>query len=110
MKINIAQTPEETVRGLMRQTNFHPLLFIFPKSDKYSMHMRNMKSNIDIFWITSTGIVRKIYRNVSPSEVNLYPSVYAVKYAIEAKPNALKLHEGMLLDMESIIRSRSIFE
>jgi uncharacterized membrane protein (UPF0127 family) len=110
MKINIARTQEETTKGLMGQTNFRPMLFIFPNTDKYTMHMRNMKSNIDIFWISSRGQVRKVYKNVSPSLVDLYPSVYPVKYAIESKPGVLCLEVGDLLDMKSVIESSSIFE
>ena len=65
--------------------------------------MRNMKSNIDIFWITARGKVVKIYKNVGPSGTNLFPSEFPVKYAIEAKPGVLSYKEGDSLDMKSII-------
>lgn len=61
------------------------------------MHMKHMKSNIDIFWITARGKVVKVYKNVPPSDTALYPSGAPVKYAIEAKPGALDYNEGDIL-------------
>lgn len=94
MKMNVAKEPNELQIGLMGQTNFRPLLFIFSKSGIYSMHMKHMKSNIDIFWITARGKVVKVYKNVAPSDTEIFPSVVPVKYAIEAKPGALTYKEG----------------
>jgi uncharacterized membrane protein (UPF0127 family) len=94
----------------MGQTNFLPLLFIFPTTGRNTMHMKNMRSSIDIFWISSRGKVVKVYRNVRPSDTELYPSVVAVKYAIEAKPNVLPYKEGDSLDMKSIIERGSLSE
>jgi uncharacterized membrane protein (UPF0127 family) len=92
----------------MGQTNFSPLLFIFPTTSKNAMHMKNMKSNIDIFWISAHGKVVKVYRNVPPSDTELYPSVVPVKYAIEAKPGKLPYKEGDSLDMKRIIERGSL--
>lgn len=97
MKFKVARTPEELKNGLMNQTNFLPLLFIFPRSQVYAMHMKNMKSNIDIFWITSRGVVVQVYRNVEPSDVSLYPSRRPVRYAIESKPGVLPFEAGDII-------------
>jgi uncharacterized membrane protein (UPF0127 family) len=56
--------------------------------------MKHMKSNIDIFWITARGKVVKVYKNVAPSDTEIFPSVVPVKYAIEAKPGTLAYREG----------------
>lgn len=108
--MNVAKEPHELQKGLMGQTNFRPLLFIFSKSGIYSMHMNHMKSNIDIFWITARGKVVKVYRNVAPSDTDLFPSETIVKYAIEAKPGLLPYKEGDSLDMKSIFDRGSLPE
>lgn len=98
--MNVAREPHELQMGLMGQTNFLPLLFIFPKSSIHTMHMKNMKSSIDIFWITARGKIVKIYKNVGPSDTNLYSSIVPVKYAIEAKPGTLSYKEGDDMSVE----------
>lgn len=110
MKMNVAREPHELQMGLMGQTNFRPLLFVFPTSTKSSMHMKNMRSNIDIFWITARGKIAKVYKNVAPSDTELFPSGVPVKYAIEAKPGVLSYKEGESLDMKSIIERGSLPE
>ena len=108
MKVNIAKEPHDLQKGLMNQTNFLPLVFVFPKTGRYSMHMKHMKSHIDIFWISARGKVVRVYKNVAPSHEYLYPSGSPVKYAIESKPNVIHLDIGDVLDMHSIMRNNEI--
>ena len=74
------------------------------------MHMKNMRSHIDIFWITARGKIVKIYRDVSPIPDKTFSSYRPVAYAIESKPGILPYEEGDLLDMKTIVRRGSLSE
>ena len=110
MKIDVATTHAEHLQGLMGKTNFKPLLFVYRTSEPRTMHMANMKSSLDIFWISDEGRVIAVHRRVPPNTAHVYPSGASVRYAIEAPPGLLKYRMGKLLDMQAVLRTRSLPE
>jgi uncharacterized membrane protein (UPF0127 family) len=110
MKIDVATTHAEHLRGLLGKTNFKPLLFVYRTSEPRAMHMANMKASLDIFWISDEGRIIRVYRRVPPNDRYVYPSGSPVLYAIEAPPGLLPYRKGKLLNMEAILRTRSLPE
>jgi hypothetical protein len=110
MKIDVATTRAQHTQGLMGKTTFKPLLFVHRTAEPRAMHMSNMKASIDIFWISAEGRIVQVYRRCPPNDKYIYPSEVPVLYAIEAPPGVLKYRKGKLLDMETVLRTRSLPE
>lgn len=110
MKIDVATTHAEHVQGLLGKTKFKPLLFVYRTSEPRAMHMANMKASLDIFWISEEGRILQVYRRVPPNDRYIYPSESPAMYAIEAPPGLLPYRKGKLLNMEAVLRTRSLPE
>lgn len=78
-EIEIAQTPEERVRGLQNRTSLpegRGMLFIFTESGKHSFWMKDTLISLDLIWIDAQKRIAAIVPNVLPCETEHCP-VYA---------------------------------
>lgn len=74
LDVQIADDDSSRMRGLMFQEQLsfdEGMLFIFDKSDLYSIWMPNMKFYLDVIWFDSEGHVVHIEENVQPCQTAL---------------------------------------
>jgi len=86
VKVDIADTPEKQLQGLMGVEFLeeqHGKLFVFEHEDVATIHMQGMKIPIDTIWIDSCGMVRKVDRDLVPDSGKVISSLYPVKFILE---------------------------
>ncbi len=69
IRVEIADTPEERIRGLSGRESLKPgwgMLFIFPQEGVYSFWMYNMRFPLDIIWIDEDGYVVYVVEKAPP--------------------------------------------
>lgn len=67
--VEIADTEEKRARGLMYRTQMgdeEGMLFLFPQSRHISMWMANTPLSLDMLFIDSGGIIRRIEERTTP--------------------------------------------
>lgn len=72
IKIELAQTQEETERGLMFRENLSEregMLFIFPKDDIRLFWMKNTLIDLDMIFIDGNGGITSIANNIPHSYI-----------------------------------------
>lgn len=76
VRVELANTEELRINGLSgrdRIAENQGMLFVFEKSGRYPIWMRNMKFSLDVIWINENGVVVDIWRNAHPGS---YPQIY----------------------------------
>ncbi|MDJ0269857.1 MAG: DUF192 domain-containing protein [Aigarchaeota archaeon] len=69
VRVEIADTPEERIRGLSGRESLKPgwgMLFIFPQEGIYSFWMYGMRFSLDIIWIDEDGYVVYVVEKAPP--------------------------------------------
>lgn len=95
LKLEVASTEAQREKGLMGRTKINPntgMLFVFDYPQLTNFWMKNMKTSIDIVFISDKKI-GKIYYNVpicTTESCPIYPSEKAVKYVIETQAGFCK--------------------
>lgn len=101
--IYLAVTYEQQKRGLMFVRELPEttgMLFIYPKTDYYSMWMKNTFIPLDIAFATETGIIVNIARHTEPQSLKSISSERPVNYVLELNAGVterLKIHAGSRL-------------
>jgi len=87
LRVSVVATPEDRAKGLGGRTGLasdEGMLFAFESDAKYRFWMKDMLFTIDIVWISDTGEVVDIRKNVSPAT---YPEVFTpiapARYVLE---------------------------
>lgn len=96
VQIELADTPQETQKGLSGQMTLDQdsgMLFIFPKPDYYRFWMPDMNFPLDIIWING-GKVVDIHENVSnifdPANPKIYSPKVPARYVLEVNAGFVK--------------------
>lgn len=75
--VHVADTPAARSQGLSgteRLPANQGMLFVFPRDGYYSFWMKDMRYALDILWLSESGIVLHVERNVTPDS---YPDTYS---------------------------------
>ncbi len=103
LEVEVADTDEKRALGLMYREGLDDgkgMLFIFPTEGRYSFWMMNMRFNIDILWIDSSGRVVYIVEDAEPCKGSsgedirqciYYPDVRA-RYVLEVNSGFVREH------------------
>lgn len=86
LKVEVAADPATRARGLMLR-GYLPeqqgMIFTFERSDIIYFWMKNTLIPLDMVFIDSSGIIRKIHENAQPNDLTQISSDVPVKYALE---------------------------
>lgn len=67
LELETASTPAEQERGLMNRTSLRPhtgMIFVFPSDAQVSFWMKDTLVPLDMIFVGSTGMVRRIFARV----------------------------------------------
>lgn len=102
LKVWLADTQESQRQGLSVFESLSPdtgMLFIFDSSDDHAFWMKNMKFNIDIFWLNEDKEVIFIKRDAKPED---YPESYQAgidsRYVLETVSGFADLYDIQIGD------------
>lgn len=90
---DIADKPDTQAKGLTIKESLKEdegMLFVFPKADKLSFWMKDMKFPIDIIWVNESYAIVDISRNLPPcmkSNCPIYEPKNNSMYVIEVQAN-----------------------
>jgi uncharacterized membrane protein (UPF0127 family) len=85
-QVEIADTPDERARGLMHRQELaddHGMLFVYPRSERIAMWMRNTPIPLDMLFIDRTGRVTQVHERAVPFSEATIASRRRVKYVLE---------------------------
>lgn len=85
LQVELARTPEERARGLMRRKSLadgEGMLFIFERDETLSFWMKDTLIPLSIAFIASDGRIVEI-RDMRPLDLNPVKSGRSVRYALE---------------------------
>jgi len=101
LSLEIADTPDTQAQGLSGREEVpegYGMLFVFDRKDRHGFWMKDMLVPIDIFWLTDTGYILGIEKQVQPAT---YPTIFypekPVRYVLETRAghaDALSLSIG----------------
>lgn len=96
LKVELAETKEERVRGLSNKTSLDSargMLFVYDKPRFVGVWMKDMNFPIDIIWLSSKKEIITYKKNVAPST---YPEAFKPKkpaqYVLETKAGFIDKH------------------
>ncbi|MDW8275128.1 MAG: DUF192 domain-containing protein [Candidatus Nitrosocaldus sp.] len=103
LEVEVADTDQKRALGLMHRERLDEgkgMLFIFPMEGRYSFWMMNMRFNIDILWIDSSGRVVYIVEDAEPcrgtSEKDIEECTYdpdvTARYVLEVNSGFVREH------------------
>jgi len=84
--VEIADTPEESARGLMFRSEIAPdfgMLFVFDEPSVHSFYMRNTCASLDILYLKGDGRIASIVHNAVPFSERGLPSPGPVSGVLE---------------------------
>ena len=94
--VEVADTHIKRTQGLSEREELSEdsgLLFVFEKSDRHGIWMRDMHFPIDIIWIGEDGRIVDIKQNVSP---DTYPQIFQpqepARYVLEVNAGFTEQH------------------
>jgi uncharacterized membrane protein (UPF0127 family) len=106
---SVARTPAERALGLSGTTALPEgvvKLFVFDASGPHAIWMKEMRYDLDILWLDSTGLVVHLAERVTPSSYpNSFASPVPALYVIEAPAGFLATHNitvGSIADLANI--------
>lgn len=85
-QLEIADTDESRMRGLMYRTDFPAngaMLFVFDQRRLITMWMRNTPLPLDMLFLDEQGIIQTIHQNAVPFSEAIISSGVAVSYVVE---------------------------
>lgn len=103
LEVEVADTDEKRALGLMHRERLDEgkgMLFVFPTEGRYSFWMKNMRFNIDILWLDSSGRIVYIVEDAEPCrgssgedirQCTYYPDVRA-RYVLEVNSGFVREH------------------
>ena len=104
LAVKIAITPAQRRSGFQhicsKLVEVWGVLFIFPKSQRFTFHMRNVREDLDIAFITENGRIfelRRMSREVDSGGGRVYRATQPYRYALEVVAGRLSdlgLDEG----------------
>jgi hypothetical protein len=101
--IEIADTPEARIRGLMERwslPDLHGMLFIFDSPEVQGFWMHNTPLSLDMIFVDENRRVLNIAESTTPMSKQTYASRGPAKYVVEVKAGFAKRHgiaEGMTI-------------
>ena len=84
--VEIADTPDETARGLMYRPEIpedEGMLFVFDRPSRRSFYMRNTCASLDILYLREDGRIASIVRHAVPFSERQLPSPGPVSGVLE---------------------------
>ncbi|QJR20604.1 DUF192 domain-containing protein [Pelagibacterium halotolerans] len=84
--VEIADTPEETARGLMFREELAPdagMLFDFVEERPASFWMQNTLISLDMLFIKADGEIVRIHENAVPMDTTPIPSGEPIRFVLE---------------------------
>lgn len=112
--VYLAVTYEQQKRGLMFVRELPQttgMLFIYPRTDYYSMWMKNTFIPLDIAFATETGTIVNIARHTEPQSLKSISSERPVNYVLELNAGVterLKIQSGSQLVIGPSIEQRRV--
>lgn len=96
-QMEVADTNELRAKGLSGRQELEEnqaMLFVFEKSDKHSMWMKDMRIPIDIIWLDEKKKVVHVEHNIWPDNEphKTYVSPKPARYVLEIKAGGAKKH------------------
>ncbi|MAP17464.1 MAG: hypothetical protein CL626_00105 [Aurantimonas sp.] len=91
IKVELAQTPETRATGLMNRESMpadQGMLFEFDETRPVAMWMKNTLIPLDMLFIDSDGVVKRVKTNAQPLSLETIPSGAPVKYVLELNGGA----------------------
>ena len=91
--LEVADTDEARVRGLMWRTDFpkdRAMIFIFGKMRRVMMWMQNTPSPLDMVFLDDRGEVSSIHENAVPFSENIISSEAPAAYVVELLAGTVK--------------------
>jgi uncharacterized protein len=107
-KVKIADTQASRERGLSGVTSLGPtdgMLFVFPRSDRWSIWMKDMNVPIDIIWLDGAQRVVHIVKNAAPelSTSRTFTPGKPARYILEVSAGATTQHSIKVGDTADFI-------
>ena len=93
INIEIADTPETQIKGLMGRTALdytEGMLFVFERVRPQNFLMKNTLISLDIIFIGKDGCVVNIAESTTPMSDTVYRSKEPIKYVVEVKAGFAK--------------------
>ncbi|WP_425049981.1 DUF192 domain-containing protein [Psychromarinibacter sp. S121] len=84
--VEIADDREEITRGLMHRESMPAkagMLFVYPRPAPVAFWMRNTLIPLDMIFIGSDGVVRKVHENAVPLDETPIPGGNDIQYVLE---------------------------
>lgn len=85
-RVEIADDPSEMARGLMHRETLPKsagMLFIYPEAGPVSFWMRNTLIPLDMIFLGSDGVVRRVHENAVPLDETSIPGGDDIQYVLE---------------------------
>ena len=107
--IYLALTYEQQKRGLMFVRDLPEttgMLFVYPRTDYYSMWMKNTVIPLDIAFATENGSIVNIERHTEPQSLKSIASARPVNFVLELNAGVterLRIEPGSRLVVEPIV-------
>ncbi len=105
--IEIADTPEARIRGLMERwslPDLHGMLFIFDSPEVQRFWMHNTPLSLDMIFVDENLRVLNIAESTTPMSKQTYASRGPAKYVVEVRAGFSKRHgieEGMSIQWQA---------
>lgn len=105
--IEVADTPEARIRGLMDRWSLpelHGMLFIFDYSEVQRFWMHNTPLSLDMIFVDESRRILNIAESTMPMSKQLYGSRGPAKYVVEVRAGFSKRHgieEGMKIQWQA---------
>ncbi|MEM4348452.1 MAG: DUF192 domain-containing protein [Candidatus Anstonellaceae archaeon] len=102
MKMEVAKTRLQQMRGLMFRKEIIPMLFIFESEGKHPIHSFFVPACFDAIYLSKEFVVREIFRRIQPNTLLICPSENA-KFLLELPcklSSRLKIEVGDVLRLE----------
>ena len=106
--VEIADTPETQMKGLMGRKNLSPnkgMLFVFKRLKSREFWMKNTPISLDIIFIGADGCILNIATSATPMSERGYRSDGPVKYVVEVRAGFAKHFK---IDSSTCIRWRRL--
>jgi uncharacterized membrane protein (UPF0127 family) len=99
--IEIADTPEARIKGLMERwflPDLHGMLFVFDFTEAQRFWMHNTPLSLDMIFVDENRLILNIAESTTPMSKQTYSSRGPAKYVVEVKAGFSRRHgieEGM---------------
>jgi uncharacterized membrane protein (UPF0127 family) len=111
--IEIADTPEARIKGLMERWSFpdlHGMLFIFDRAEAQGFWMHNTPLSLDMIFVDENRRILNMAESTTPMSKQTYGSRGPAKYVVEVRAGFSKRHgieEGMSIQWQAKAKVRN---